>query len=103
MKVLVISKPIYDNIMPLVEFPSDGDKFYINNSVKSISNVGSLVAITLSKYGLDVSFTGMIGEDYIGSKIKEIFNSYRVDTKYIETSYEEQTCVSNKIYNRKNK
>jgi len=101
MKVLVISKPMYDNIMPLVEFPSDGDNFYINNSVKSISNSGSLAAITLAKYGLDVSFTGMVGEDYIGNKIKEIFNSYRVDTKYIETSYEEHTCVSNKIYNSK--
>jgi len=101
MKVLVISKPIYDNIMPLVEFPSDGDNFYINSSIKSISNIGSLAAITLAKYGLDVSFTGMVGEDYIGNKIKEIFNSYRVDTKYIETSYEESTCVSNKIYNSK--
>lgn len=101
MKVLVISKPIYDNIMSLVEFPNDGDNFYINSSIKSISNSGSLAAITLAKYGLDVSFTGMIGEDYIGNKIKEIFNSYRVDTKYIETSFEEHTCVSNKIYNSK--
>lgn len=101
MKVLVISKPMYDNIMPLVEFPSDGDNFYINNSIKTISNSGSLTAITLAKYGLDVSFTGMVGEDYIGNKIKEIFNSYKVDTKYIETSYEEKTCVSNKIYNSK--
>lgn len=101
MKVLVISKPMYDNIMPLVEFPQDGDNFYINNSIKTISNSGSLCAITLAKYGLDVSFTGMVGEDYIGNKIKEIFNSYRVDTKYIETSYEEKTCVSNKIYNSK--
>lgn len=101
MKVLVISKPMYDNIMPLVEFPQDGDNFYINSSVKTISNSGSLCAITLAKYGLDVSFTGMVGEDYIGNKIKEIFNSYRVDTKYIETCYEESTCVSNKIYNSK--
>ena len=101
MKVLVISKPMYDNIMPLVEFPNDGDNFYINSSIKTITNSGSLAAITLAKYGLNVSFTGMVGEDYIGNKIKEIFNSYRVDTKYIETSYEESTCVSNKIYNIK--
>ena len=101
MKVLVISKPGYDNIMPLVEFPQDGDNFYINSSIKTISNSCSLCAITLAKYGLDVSFTGMVGEDYIGNKIKEIFNSYKVDTMYIETSYEEHTCVSNKIYNSK--
>ena len=83
MKVLVISKPMYDNIMPLVEFPSDGDNFYINNSIKTISNSGSLTAITLAKYGLDVSFTGMVGEDYIGNKIKEYIELNKMTQKDI--------------------
>lgn len=101
MKTLVISKPIYDYIMPLVDYPADGDKFYIDNSINTISNIGSLVSIILAKYGIDVSFTGMIGEDYIGNKIKEILSEYRIDTTYIETSYTEKTCVSYKIYNSK--
>ena len=101
MKTLVISRPIYDNILPLVEFPQDGDKFFIDNSIKSFGNVGCLVAITLASYGMDVSFTGMIGEDEIGRKIKEILESYRIDTKYIETSYTEKTCNNYKIYNSK--
>lgn len=101
MKTLVISKLIYDHILPLVEFPEDGDNFFIENSIKSLSNVGVLTAITLAKYGLDVSFTGMIGEDEIGRKIKEILESYRIDTKYIETSYTERTCSNYKIYNNK--
>ena len=74
MKVLVISKPIYDYILPLEEFPMDGDKFYINNSINTLSNVGSLVAITFSRYGLDTSFTGVLGEDDIANKIKDIWN-----------------------------
>ena len=101
MKTLVISRPIYDNILPLVEFPQDGDKFFIENSVKSFGNVGCLVAITLASYGMDVSFTGMIGEDETGRKIKEILESYRIDTQYIETSYTEKTCNNYKIYNSK--
>lgn len=101
MKTLVISKPIYDYILPLVEFPEDGDTFFIENSIKTLSNVGVLTAITLAKYGLDVSFTGMIGDDEIGRKIKEIFESYRINTKYIETSYTERTCSNYKIYNSK--
>ena len=32
MKILTISKPVYDFILPLVEFPKDGDLFTINNS-----------------------------------------------------------------------
>lgn len=101
MKTLVISKPIYDFIIPLVEFPQDGDKFYINNSINTLSDIGTITSIILSKYGLDVSYTGMIGEDYIGNKIKEILSSYKIDTTYIETSYTEKTCSSYKIYNSK--
>lgn len=101
MKTLVISRPIYDNILPLVEFPQDGDKFFIENSVKSFGNVGCLVAITLASYGMGVSFTGMIGEDETGRKIKEILESYRIDTQYIETSYTEKTLNNYKIYNSK--
>lgn len=101
MKVLVISKPIYDYVMPLVEFPKDGETFYIDKSINSLSNIGSLVAIALASYGLDVSFTGMVGEDYIGNKIKEIFGIYKIDTTYIETSYTEKTNASHKIYNSK--
>jgi len=101
MKTLVISKPVYDYILPLVEFPQDGNNFYIDNSLKTLSNIGTLCAITLGKYGMDVSFTGMIGEDETGRKIKEILESFNIDTKYIETSYTERTEVNYKIYNSK--
>lgn len=101
MKTLVISRPIYDYILPLVEFPQDGDNFFINESIKTISNIGTLTAITLAKFGVDVSFTGMIGEDETGRIIKELLESYKIDTKYIETSYTEKTSKNYKIYNSK--
>ena len=101
MKVLVISKPVYDYILPLEEFPMEGDKFYINNSINTLSNVGSLVAITFSRYGLDTSFTGVLGEDDIANKIKDIFIENKVDISYMETNYTEKTCISYKIYNKK--
>lgn len=101
MKTLVISKPKYDFVLPLVEFPQDGDNFFIDNSIKTISNIGTFVAITLAKLGMDVSFTGMVGEDEIGSKIKKILENNKIDTKYIETSNTEKTCVNYRIYNEK--
>ena len=101
MKTLVISRPVYDYILPLVEFPQDGDNFFIDKSIKTMSNFGSISAITLASFGIDVSFTGVVGEDDLGRKIKEIFNTHNVDTKYIETSYTENTCTNFKIYNSK--
>lgn len=101
MKTLVISRPIYDYILPLVEFPMDGDNFFINNSIKTLTNVGTLTAIVLAKFGINISYTGMIGEDEQGRKIKELLESYNIDTKYIETSFTEKTCSSFRIYNQK--
>ena len=101
MKALVISKPIYDYIMPLVEFPQDGDSFFIEKTINSLSSYGTIAALTLGKYGVDVSYTGMVGNDDVGPKIKEILENYQVDTKYLEVNYEEKTCVSYKIYNTK--
>ena len=101
MKTLVISKPIYDYILPLVEFPQDGDKFYIEKSINTISSIGTLIALIFAKYNVDVYFTGMVGEDSIGNKIKEILSENKVNISYIETSYTEKTCTSHKIYNSK--
>lgn len=101
MKTLVISKPIYDIIIPLNEFPKDGDNFYINESIKTMNSVGNLTAIALGKYGIETYYTGMIGEDSIGNKVKEILNKYNIDTKYVEVSYKEHSEVNYKIYNMK--
>lgn len=101
MKALVISKPMYEYILPLVEFPQDGDNFFINNSIETINNSGILSSIILSKYGIETSYTGMIGEDEEGKKVNELLNSYNVNTDYIEISYNERTEKSYKIYNQK--
>ena len=101
MKALVIGKPVYDFILPLVEFPQDGDKFLINSSINTISNFSSVITITLAKYGIDTSFTGVVGEDNVAEKIKEIFTNNKVDITYLETSFQEHTCINHKIYNQK--
>lgn len=101
MKALVITKAVYDYIMPLVEYPKDGDTFYINEAINSVTNVGSMSAITLGKYGVDVNVTSIVGEDEVANKIKEIFKSYQVKTECIETNYQEKTSISYKIYNSK--
>ena len=68
MKALVITKAVYDYIMPLVEYPKDGDTFYINETINSVTNVGSMSAITLGKYGVDVNVTSIVGEDEVADK-----------------------------------
>lgn len=102
MNILVIGKPTLDYIVSLEEFPKETDKFIIDNSIKTMNNFTEIISILLSMYGCIVNYTGVIGEDEVGNKIRKILESYNINTKYIETSYEESTCVNYKIYNRKN-
>ena len=101
MKALVIGKPVYDYILPLVEFPSDGDNFFINESINTLSSFSTVISILLTKYGVETYFTGVVGEDDHARKIKEILSNNRVNIDCIETSYKEHTCISHKIYNQK--
>lgn len=102
MKTLIISKPVYDYIIPLEEFIQEKDKFIINSSIKTMNNVSSIIAITLAKYGIETYYTGVVGQDDIGNTIKNMLKKYNINIDCIETSFNEQTCINYKIYNKKN-
>jgi len=101
LKTLVISKPMYSYILPLVEFPDDGDNFFIQKSIDVISSYGSIIALTLGKYNVDVDFTGAVGGDDLAIQIKEKFEKNNVKVNYLERYFGEKTAISYKIYNQK--
>ena len=98
-KVLVVSKPIYNNIMPLVDFPNNKDVFNIDSSLESIMGEANVAAFILGKYGVDVSYTGIVGNDEAGLKFKKILQSNNVKTDYIETNFDLKTDVCHTIIN----
>ena len=101
MKSLVISKPIFSHILPLNEFPSDGDKFFIDSGIKTLASLGSTIAILLSRYGINTSYTGVVGNDETGNKVRDILVKNKVDTSVMELSENESTPINYQIYNAK--
>lgn len=99
MKTLVVSKPNYNYIFPLVDFPHNKDIFNIDASYEAIIGEANIAAAILGKYGLDVSFTGIIGNDENGLKFKKTLEKFNVDTKYIDTDFEHNTDVAYSIIN----
>lgn len=98
-KVLVISKPIFNNILPLVDFPKNKDVFNLNESVESISGEANVAAYILGKYGLSSSYTGITGNDEAGNKFKRTLENVNVDIKFMETDFEGKTDVTHTILN----
>ena len=99
MKILVISKPNYNNIMPLVDFPKNKDVFNLNNMVESIMGEANVSAYILGKYNIPVEYVGIIGNDEAGLKFKKMLESVNVSTKFMDIDYELRTDVTNTILN----
>lgn len=102
METIIIGKPAVNVYLPLQEFPNEGDVFHINTKYESVGNVGATSSCLLAKYGLKNHFTGVVGNDAYAEKIRNTFKEYGIDTKYIETNYENGTVVNYMILNTKN-
>lgn len=98
-KVLIVSKPIYNNIMPLVDFPKNKDIYNLDNVVESIAGEANVAAYILGKYGVVSSYTGITGNDEAGNNFKKVLCNVNVDTKFMEVDFEGKTDVTYTIIN----
>ncbi len=102
MKILCIGNCTYDITFPVESFIKENTK---NNAFTKIECGGGSTAnaaALLGSWGMSVYFAGIIGNDYYGKKIKDEFNKYGVNTKYLQMSNEFNTKISNIIVNKEN-
>lgn len=98
-KVLVISKPIFNNVLPLVDFPVNKDVFNLSTSLESIMGEANVAAYILGKYNIPVAFSGIVGNDEAGDKFKKTLETVNVNLKFMETNFEAKTDVCYTIIN----
>lgn len=101
METIIIGKPAVNIYLPLQEFPAEGDVFLIKNKNESVGNVGATSACLLAKWGMNVHFTGVAGNDAYAEKIRDTFKTYKVEAKFMETDFESSTAVNYHILNAK--
>ncbi len=102
MKILVIGHAAYDITMAVDKFPKENTKNRIDNRVECGGGPAANAAYLLGKWGLDVSFAGIVGNDEYGKKIKEELERVDIDTKYLQFSDEFSTTNSFIVANKEN-
>lgn len=102
MKILVIGHAAYDITMAVDSFPKENTKNRIDNRVECGGGPAGNAAYLLGKWGMEVYFAGVVGNDEYGKRIKEEFESVNVNTKYLEFSDEYSTTNSFIVVNREN-
>ena len=102
MKYLTIGHASYDITFRLDKFPIENTKKRVGKHIDCGGGPASNAGYLLSLWGCDVSFQGVVGNDYYGRKIKEEFNSVGVDTNFLELIDSMDTNLSYIIANTTN-
>ena len=102
MKILCLGHATYDITLPLDEYPIENTKNRVQERIECGGGPASTAAYLLGKWGADVYFAGIVGNDFYGHKIKEEFESANVNTTYLELKDNHSTTSSFVLANKQN-
>lgn len=100
MKILCIGHAAYDITIPMDHFPVENTKNRVKEKVECGGGPASNSAYLLGKWGMDVAFAGIVGNDLYGNNIKREFDEIGVDTRYLQLNDQETTTASFIIANK---
>lgn len=86
MKILVIGHAAYDITFPLDSFPIENTKNRVSKRVECGGGPAFNAAYLLGKWGMDVSFAGIVGNDFFGSKLIKQLQMVGIKTNYVQVS-----------------
>lgn len=102
MKILCIGNSAYDITYILPFFPKENYKYKTNEIIKCGGGTCSNSAYLLAKWGLEVYFVSVVGNDYYGNLILNELKGVGVNTDYLELRNDFDTNISNIIVNKEN-
>lgn len=91
MNVVVVGKPRIDVTEFVKEFPSEGADVTLNNREIIAGGTSLYVACMLAKWGINVTYMGLIGGEEEGIKVKSLLEERHINTRFVEINYESKT------------
>lgn len=102
MKIFCVGNSAYDITTPLDEFPKENTKYRFHEQIECGGGSAGNAAYLLAKWGMNVSFVGVVGKDVYGKRIKDEFKEIGVNIKYLYSSDDYRTISSHIIVNKSN-
>lgn len=102
MKIMCIGQSAYDITLPMDHYPVENKKVRVEGKVECGGGSASNCAYLLAKWGMEVYFAGIVGNDYYGNRIIEEYQKIGVNTKYLQVSDKYSTTSSYIIANTDN-
>ena len=100
LKAISLGRISYEINLPVETAPKEGT---VNEFFEKQGNVGGEAAVIgccLAKWGINTAIAGVLGNDVFGTRIRKEFDKLRIDTRYIEPSYDNDTSISVVLVNK---
>ena len=101
-KILCVGHSAYDITYLLPHFPVENRKYKAKDRIMVSGGPAGNAAYLLGKYGENVSYITVLGNDFYGKKILEDLNEVGVDTKNTVVSHNILTPCSTILANQQN-
>jgi len=99
-KIVCIGHASYDITFPFDHYPIENSKNRVPKRVECGGGPASNAAYLLGKWGLDVSFVGVLGNDIYGQRILKEFKEVNVKTDMVEIDVNYETTLSFIVVNK---
>lgn len=94
MKFVCVGHATYDITLPVENYPIENKKQRISQKIECGGGPACNASYLLGKWNSDVSFVGVVGNDYYGQQIIKELNSIGVNTEYVEKNSSTDTDSS---------
>lgn len=93
-KAICMGRISYDINLVVDKLPEEGSSNEFFEKKGNVGGPAATMACCLAKWGIGTSISGVLGNDQNGTRIRKIFEKLHIDTRYIEPSYDNDTCIS---------
>ena len=94
MNVLCLGHATWDTYLPINNYPKENTKNRIEKKLECGGGPASNAAYLLGKWGIDVDYAGVVGNDLVGNKIKKELSDIGVGVEYLELQQDMVTTTS---------
>ena len=100
LKAICLGRVKYDINLVVDVLPPEGSTQEFFNKVGCGGGCASNIGVGLSKWGISVAMSGVLGNDVYGTRIKEEFDNAHMDMRFIEQSFNNDTPLSTILINK---
>lgn len=103
LKSICLGRITYDINLETDTIVAEGSKNEFFEKKGNVGGQAGTVACCLTKWGVNTTIAGVLGNDVNGSRIRKIFDKLHIDTRYIEPTYDNDTPMSIALVNKSTK